>query len=128
MKKLIMFLCCTIALQAAGQDTTRIKLKEYPGVLTLSEKYRDEKNRGKEEQAIVGEHFQRLVKLKNESVVILAGRTQLETADPAMMGLAICRAKDDKEAEELMMNDPAVKHKIMLAKVYPYGIAVSTCM
>jgi uncharacterized protein len=59
--------------------------------------------------------------------VVLAGRTQLETNDPAMMGLVIFYAKDDKEADKLMMNDPAVKNNIMLARVYPYSIAVSKC-
>lgn len=127
MKKLIVFIFCCIAMQVAGQDSTKSKLKQYLGVLTLEEKYKDEKNWGAPEQGIVGEHFQRLVKLQQEGVVILAGRTQLETNDPAMMGLVIFYAKDDKEADALMKNDPAVKNKIMLANVYPYAVAVGKC-
>lgn len=127
MKRLIVLISCCIALQAAGQDSTKTKLKQYLGVLMLTEKYRDEKNWGAAEQAIVGEHFQRLVKLQREGVVVLAGRTQLETNDPAMMGLVIFNAKDEREAGELMKNDPAVKNNIMLVSVYPYGIAVSSC-
>lgn len=127
MKKLLFIIGCTIAIQAAGQDSTKTTMKQYLGILTLTDKYKDEKNWGAAEQGIVGEHFQRLVKLKNEGVIVLAGRTQLETNDPAMMGLVIFYAKDDKAAEELMKNDPAVKNQVMLAKVYPYGIAVSSC-
>ena len=40
------------------------------------------------------------------------------------MGLVIFYAKDDKEALQFMMDDPAVKNKIMLAKAHPYGIAL----
>jgi YCII-related domain. len=65
--------------------------------------------------------------MNKEGVVLLAGRTQLETNDPDMMGLVIFYAKDEKEAADFMMNDPAVKNKIMLAKVLPYGIAVGAC-
>ena len=57
----------------------------------------------------------------------MAGRTQLESNDPAMMGLVIFYAKDDKEALQVIMDDPAVKGNIMLAKVHPYGIAVGKC-
>jgi uncharacterized protein len=122
---LILAFCCTM--QVGAQDSLQAQPKTYIGILSLPEKYKDEKNWGSDEQRIVGEHFQRLVKLKNEGVVVLAGRTQLETNDPAMMGIVIFYAKDEKEAEAFMMNDPAVKNKIMLAKVYPYGIAVSSC-
>lgn len=127
MKKLLIIFSCCFAIHAAAQDTAKVKMKEYLGILTLTEKYKDEKNWGGAEQKIVGEHFQRLVRLKEEGVIILAGRTQLETNDPAMMGLVIFKAKDDKEAEAVMMNDPAVKNSIMKAKVYPYGVAVSSC-
>ena len=110
-----------------AQDSSAVKQKEYLGVLTLTEKYKDDGNWGKAEQGIVGEHFQRLVKMQQAGVVLMAGRTQLESKDPAMMGLVIFLARDDKEALQFMMEDPAVKHNIMLAKVYPYGIAVGNC-
>ena len=59
--------------------------------------------------------------------MIMAGRTQLKSNDPALMGLVIFYAKDDKEAMQIMMEDPAVKGKIMLAKIHPYGIAIGKC-
>jgi uncharacterized protein YciI len=75
----------------------------------------------------VGEHFKRLVQMNKDGVVLLAGRIQLESNDPNMIGLVIFYAKDEKEAEEFMMSDPAVKNKIMKAEVSPYGIAVGFC-
>lgn len=125
MKKLILVFACFITIQAFAQDST--KKNAYLGVLTLSEKYKDEKNWAKGDQAIVGEHFQRLVKKKEEGIVVLAGRTELPLNNPDMMGLVIFYAKDDKEALQFMMDDPAVKSKIMQTKVHPYGLAVSKC-
>lgn len=127
MKLLLLFISVFISVQSFAQDTSKTKPKEYLGILTLTTKYQDEKNWGKDEQAIVGAHFQRLVQMKNEGIIVLAGRTQLPTNSADMMGLVIFYAKDDKEANEFMMNDPAVKNHIMNAKVLPYGIAVSTC-
>jgi uncharacterized protein YciI len=125
--KQLLFLCvCFVTLQTSAQDTTKAK-KEYLGVLTLTAKYKDEKNWTDKDQAIVNEHFQRLVRMKNEGTVVLAGRTELDLNNPEMMGLVVFYAKDDKEALQLMMDDPAVKNKIMLAKVHPYGIAVLKC-
>src|SRR5829696_4075838 len=117
MKKLFLAFACFISIQALAKDSTKVKKNAYLGVLTLSEKYKDEKNWGATEQAIVGEHFQRLIKNKDEGVVVLAGRTELPLNSPDMMGLVIFYAKDDKEALQFMMDDPAVKNKIMQAKV-----------
>lgn len=126
MKKLILVFACFITIQAIAQDNAKDK-KAWLGVLTLPEKYQDEKNWSAADQAIVGEHFQRLVKKKEEGIIILAGRTELALNSPEMMGLVIFYAKDEKEALQFMMDDPAVKAKIMQAKVHPYGLAVSKC-
>ncbi len=116
-----------MALQVTAQDTTKVKPKEFLGVLTLSDKYKDEKNWTPQDQAVVGEHFQRLMKFKNEGVVVLAGRTELPLDNPDMLGLVIFYAKDEKEALKFMQDDPAVKNKIMQTKVHPYGIALIKC-
>ena len=125
MKQVLTFCCLFFALQLCAQEKT--KTPQWLGILTLTEKYKDEKNWAKTDETIVGEHFQRLVKLKAEGIVILAGRTQLETSDPGMMGLVIFYAKDEKEAQQFMQDDPAVKNKIMLAKVVPYAVAINKC-
>lgn len=127
MKKLILVATLFICFQSLAQDSTKTKPKEWLGVLTLTEKYQEEKNWTKDDQAVAGQHFQRLVKMKDEGIIILAGRTQLPLNDTEMKGLVIFYAKDDKEALQIMEDDPAVKAKIMLAKVYPYSVAVIKC-
>jgi uncharacterized protein YciI len=127
MKAIIFVLSLFITVQSFAQDSAQVKMKEWLGVLTLTEKYTNEKNWTKNDEAIVGEHFQRLIKMKNEGVVVLAGRTLLELNNPDGMGLVIFYAKDDKEALQFMMEDPAVKNKIMKTKVLPYSIALNKC-
>ena len=127
MKKLLIVIAGFITIQASAQDTTKTKMNAYLGVLTLPQKYQDEKNWTAADQAIVGEHFQRLIKKKEEGIVVLAGRTELPLSNPEMMGLVVFYAKDEKAALQFMMDDPAVKAKIMQAKVHPYGLAVSKC-
>ncbi len=126
MKKLILLIACFITMQVMAQDNTKDK-KTWVGVLTLPEKFKDEKNWTPADQALVGEHFQRLLKKKDEGIVVLAGRIELPLDNPDMMGLVVFYAKDEKEALQFMMDDPCVKAKIMMAKVHPYGLAVSKC-
>lgn len=126
MNKLFLIFACFITIQLVAQNDIKDK-KAWLGVLTLPEKFQDEKNWTAGDQAIVGEHFQRLVKKKEEGVVVLAGRTELPLNNPEMMGLVIFYAKDEKEALQFMLDDPAVKAKIMQAKVHPYGLAISKC-
>ncbi|MES2850153.1 MAG: YciI family protein [Bacteroidota bacterium] len=127
MKKIFCLLLCCITINCFAQDSTKAKQKEWLGVLTLVEKYKEEKNWTAKEQGIVGEHFQRLLKMKEQGIIILAGRTNYEVNNPDMMGLVIFYAADDEAAQKIMMEDPAVKNNIMLAKVHPYGIAVNKC-
>ena len=96
MKKIILIVAILSSLQARAQESTNIARKEYLAVLTLTERYKDDKNWGKPEKDIIGEHFQRLGYMKQEGIVVMAGRTQLESNDPYMMGLVIFYAKDDK--------------------------------
>lgn len=127
MKKTFLFISLFAAAQSFAQDSAKTKLKEYLGVLTLVEKFKEDKNWTAADQGIVGEHFKRLVKMKEAGIVVLAGRMELPMNDPEMKGLVIFYAKDDTEAAQFMQDDPAVKNKIMLAKVFPYGIAVMKC-
>ena len=110
-----------------GQSADSVA-KTYLGVLTLTEKYTQVKNWTPSDQAIVTEHFNRLVKFKNEGVVIMAGRTQYQTDNPDMMGLVVFRARNNEEAERFMTEDPAVKNSIMKLKVHPYDVAIDRCI
>lgn len=127
MRLIILIGACLMFMAATGQDTAKLKPKQYLGVLTLTEKYRSEKNWTKADEAIVGEHFQRLVKFKNEGIVLLAGRTELALDNTDMMGLVVFEAANDVEAQRFMDEDPAVKNKIMQVKVHPYSVAISKC-
>jgi uncharacterized protein YciI len=75
-----------------------------------------------EESESVSQHFNYLQKLLEEGVVLLAGRTQ--NTDPTSFGIIIFRAAHEEAAQQIMENDPAVKHGVMDAKLYPYRIAL----
>ncbi len=74
------------------------------------------------EAEIISRHFEYLQKLTEQSVVLLAGRT-LNT-DSSSFGIVIFTADTEEDARQLMMNDPAVKEKIMSAELFPYKIAL----
>ena len=74
------------------------------------------------ESRIVSEHFSYLMKLTKAGTVFLAGRT-LNT-DPDSFGIVIFRAESETEARKIMENDPAVQGGVMIARLFPYGIAL----
>jgi uncharacterized protein YciI len=74
-----------------------------------------------EEGEIVAQHFSYLKQLTEERVVVLAGRT-LNT-DEKSFGIVIIQADSEETARDVMRNDPAVKHQVMRAELYPYRIA-----
>lgn len=98
------------------------KSKEFLYKVTLTDKYHKDENWTDKDQQIVGEHFQRLKKATEDGKVVLAGRTD-ETNDKTF-GLVIFYAKDEAEAKEFMLGDPAVKAGIMSATLHPYSIAL----
>jgi uncharacterized protein YciI len=75
-----------------------------------------------EEAEIVARHFAYLQQLTEQGVVVLAGRT-LNT-DESSFGIVILQADSEEAARTLMDNDPAVKHQVMRAALYPYRIAL----
>jgi uncharacterized protein YciI len=75
-----------------------------------------------EEAEIVTQHFAYLKRLAEQGVVVLAGRT-LNT-DEKSFGIVIMRAASEDAARDVMQNDPAVKHQVMRAELYPYRIAL----
>ncbi|QFF98440.1 hypothetical protein PB01_06145 [Psychrobacillus glaciei] len=89
------------------------QLKLIPSML-------DQSNWTEKENAIVQHHFEVLQNLQEEGKLLLAGRT-LNT-DP--MGIVILEVDTEKEAIELMNNDPAVKEGLMEAQLFPYRVAL----
>jgi uncharacterized protein YciI len=73
-----------------------------------------------EEQASVGEHFQRLKMLTEQGVVLLAG----PSTDPPYTGIVILQAENRAEAGELMNADPAVLAGVFRARVSPMRLAL----
>lgn len=73
-----------------------------------------------EEAAAVSEHAEYLMRLTEQGVVVLAGRT----TGPPHVGLVIFRAADRAEAEAIMHDDPAVKAGVFAARLQPFRIAL----
>ena len=76
-----------------------------------------------EEDEIIDQHAAYVDELTEKGVILLVGRT-LNT-DETGFGLTIFEAEDEVAAREIMENDPAVKHGLMTAKLYPYRVALS---
>jgi uncharacterized protein YciI len=74
------------------------------------------------EASIVREHFQYLQRLLDERVVLMAGRTL--NADERAFGIIVLVATSEAVAADLVQNDPAVKHGIMNAELFPYRVAL----
>jgi uncharacterized protein len=74
------------------------------------------------EDAIIGEHFAYLSRLVDDGRVFMAGRT-LET-DERSFGIVVFHAETPEDAAALMQGDPAVRHGVMRAELFPYRIAL----
>ena len=74
------------------------------------------------EEQIIAEHFSYLEELTKSGVVYLAGRTL--TTDYSSFGIVIFGAHSEEVARQVMLNDPAVKTKVMRAELYPFNIAL----
>ena len=74
------------------------------------------------EAAITDEHFRYLQALVAEGLVLMAGRTL--NVDDRAFGIVVFVAASQAEAAELVQNDPAVKHEIMKAELFPYRVAL----
>jgi len=70
------------------------------------------------ESHIVSEHFNYLKRLTEDGVVILAGRTQ--NTDYSSFGIVLLKAETMEAAREIMLNDPAVRNKVLRAEPFPY--------
>lgn len=75
-----------------------------------------------EEKAVVDKHDSHLKQLTRKGVVILAGRT-LNT-DETVFGIVIFRAASTDAARDIMNSDPAVKHGVMTATLFPFHVAL----
>jgi len=74
-----------------------------------------------EESAVLSRHASYVERLAQQGVVELAGRTQ--NADETAFGLVIFHAESESVARQIMLDDPAVKHGVMTASLFPYRVA-----
>jgi uncharacterized protein YciI len=74
-----------------------------------------------EESSILEEHVAYLQELTDRGVLQLAGRTQNQ--DDSTFGIIIFSAESEDSARSIMNDDPAVKHGIMKAELFPYKIS-----
>ena len=74
------------------------------------------------EAKVVAEHFGYLQRLVADGRVLMAGRTL--NADESTFGIAVFVADSEAQAAEVVRNDPAVKHGVMRAELFPYRIAL----
>jgi len=75
-----------------------------------------------QEEQIVSQHFAYLKNLTEQGVVILVGRTQ--NNDLRTFGIAIFNADSDEDARRIIESDPAVRHGVMRAELFPYRVAL----
>lgn len=92
----------------------------YCYVLKLNESFLEESTWSKKDYLIIEEHFQRIKQDYEKGIVLQVGRTVDHKNDG--FGLVVFKAKNKEEAVVYMNNDPAVKNKIMTARVHDYKI------
>lgn len=97
-------------------------MREYIYVLKLIPRLHDEMNWTKSEEDVINQHFLRLKKYCEEGIVFTAGKT----VDDKGFGIVIFRAESDEEATLFMKEDPAVKHGLMNAEIFPYRTALGS--
>jgi uncharacterized protein len=73
-----------------------------------------------EEREALAAHLAYLERLAAVGVVLLFGRTQ--TTDAATFGIVIFRAGSPDEAQQVMIDDPAVRAHMMRAEVFPFRV------
>jgi len=97
-------------------------MKQFVYTLKLIPRLIDDANWTSVDYMIVDQHLSSLKKLLEEGILVLAGRTLDE--DEKMFGIVIFEAETDEQAEQIMLNDPAVKAGIMVAELHPYRVAL----
>jgi len=72
-----------------------------------------------EEVAVNEQHFDYLKQMLSEGQVVMAGRPE-----DARFGIAVIEAGSEKEAYEIMANDPAVKEGVFSGELLPFRLAL----
>ena len=70
------------------------------------------------ESRAMSDHYEYLRGMTRKGVVLLAGPT-LNT-DNSNFGLVVLKAETEKEARDIMHNDPSVINRVVRAELYPF--------
>ena len=101
---------------------------EFLYKLTLIPRLHNAEAWTEKDENIVASRFRALQKLAEQDIVVLAGRTIREDVsekeDTSDFGIVIIKASTEKEAQDYMNNDPAVKQCIMKAELFPFHSAL----
>ena len=73
-----------------------------------------------EEKAVWHRHFQRLRRLVDDGVLIVAG----PTLGSVNTGIAVFEAEDETEARRIMDEDPAIASGIARGELRPFAVAL----
>lgn len=94
----------------------------YSYELRLVPRLHDERAWTDDDRAAVAAHAERLAQLRDQGIVVLAGRT--DAANPDTRGIVIFEAADEEAARVLMRTDPAVASGVMTATLAKFRLAV----
>jgi uncharacterized protein YciI len=75
-----------------------------------------------EEQTVIARHEAYLRNLRDQGVIVLAGRT--ETVDYATFAMIVLQAESEAEARRVVSSDPAVAERVMRAELSPYRVTM----
>ncbi len=73
-----------------------------------------------EEDAVWSEHFQRLKRMKDEGVLVLAGPSLSKEND----GIVIFEAPDEESARRIMDEDPTIASGIATGELRPFRVSL----
>jgi uncharacterized protein len=112
----------------SGMAQSKVDKKEklhYIYVLSLSHKFKKEKNWTEVQNQTMCAMIDYLEKLSSEGTVHLAGRTDYAYGHPSNFGIVLLEVNSEEDAKSIMMNDPAVKSKLMSATLHPINIPIA---
>jgi len=73
-----------------------------------------------EEEAVWGEHFERLKRLHAEGTLLLAG----PTLGPVNTGIAVFEAPDEAAARTIMEEDPTIRSGLARGELRPFRVSL----
>ncbi len=97
-------------------------MKSFIYRLELTPHYKQLEHWATETEQIVQAHFEYQKDLSARGIALLVGRTDYEMDNDDLFGLCILQVASPEIAHEIMENDPAILHRVMQAKLFPFKI------